>query len=238
MGHKIFVSYKYHDTSVYQTIDHRLFEGMKERLINVRDYVDVLETYVEEYSDHYWKGEENGEPLDDKSDDWIWEHLKTLMFDSTLTIIMISPNMKENISEKNQWIPWEVSYSLGNKTRKSSTGKPIRSVTNAMLAIVLPDVNNSYQYFFETRTCCESTCRLHKTNSLFKIIGRNTFNLLEPESNDCKIGDKIYHGNMYSYIPFYRWDQVNSKDGIEAAIDHAFLIQSQKEKYKINYEIE
>ena len=51
----IFFSYKYGDDSVYQTINHRLFEGRVN--ITPRDYLNVLETYIENYSAHYYKGD-------------------------------------------------------------------------------------------------------------------------------------------------------------------------------------
>ena len=237
MGHKIFVSYKFHDTSVYQKYNHRLFEDRAIGSRTPRDYVNVLQEYFEEHSDHIYKGEDDGESLKGKSDDWIWDSLKDLMFDSTLTIVLISPNMKTNEPDRDQWIPWEVSYSLGNETRKSSTGRPIRSNTNAMLAIVLPDRNNSYSYYFENKDCCETRCRLNKTNILFDILKNNTFNRKNPNADECDMGDTIYHGNMHSFIPFYKWCDIDSKEKLEKAIEHAFLILSQKEKYKICYEV-
>ena len=239
MGHKIFISYKFHDVSVYQNIKHNLFEA--ERPVGQRtprDYVNVLQEYIEDFSDHIYKGEDDGEPLDDKSDDWIWNYLKELMFDSTITIVLISPKMKTSDPENKQWIPWEISYSLGNETRKSSTGKAIRSNTNAMLAIVLPDLNNSYAYYFENKTCCPTKCRLNKTNTLFSILRKNTFNRInDDKSRTCEKGDKVYTGNLHSFIPFYKWSDIASKEALEKAIEQAFLILSQKEKYNICYDV-
>jgi hypothetical protein len=109
-----------------------------------------------------------------------------------------------------------------------------------MMAIVLPDRNNGYEYYFQNQNCpgCAQTCRINNIDSLFYILKMNTFNRKDEEPNKCKIGDKIYTGNMHSYISFYRWCDVNEKSKIETAIKHAYDIQSQIEKYTICHEME
>ena len=63
------------------------------------------------------------------------------MFYTSVTIVLISPEMFENVKEIEQWIPWEISYSLKNKTRSNGI-----SNMNAILAVVLPDRYGSYNY--------------------------------------------------------------------------------------------
>ncbi len=107
-GHQIFISYKFSDTNVQQNLNSDLFEKSERPFGSrtPRDYVNVLQTYIENHSPHYYKGEEDGESLQGKTDEYIWEHLKDLIFDSTLTIVLISPSMKTSEPEREQRIPW------------------------------------------------------------------------------------------------------------------------------------
>ncbi|WP_219620199.1 TIR domain-containing protein [Brachyspira pilosicoli] len=168
MGKKIFVSYKYYDDQVYDI--------KKDGSTIVRDYVSIFENKLKNSYDIY-KGEHDNEDLSDLSEDTIWEKLKNKIYDSSVTVIFISPGMKEaGKKEKNQWIPWEISYSLKEISRKNTNNENVTSRTNAMVAVVLPDNNNSYSYYLENKTCCSTGCRMHHTNILFSIIKKNMFN--------------------------------------------------------------
>lgn len=136
MGKKIFVSYKYHDSNVKALIS----DGEN---TTVRSYVTYIENHILAKSDNIYKGEHDDEDLSDRSEEYIWSELKDKMYDSSVTIVMISPNMKESRKwEKSQWIPWEIAYSLRETTRKDRT-----SHSNAVLAVVLPDSDGSYDYY-------------------------------------------------------------------------------------------
>ena len=131
MGKKIFVSYKSFESKVLN------LDNQSNSI--VRDYVDLFEGMLD-YEDDIYKGESDGEDLSELSDETIWEKLKTRIYDSSVTVVFISPGMRENWrEERNQWIPWEISYSLKESTRKNKNGKSVASHTNAMIAVVLPE---------------------------------------------------------------------------------------------------
>lgn len=200
MGRKIYVSYKYKDQSVFPLKSTLLEEAIDPT--TARDYVDKLETLIDS-GDNIYKGERDGEDLSHLKDESIQCELRDKIFDSSITIVIISPNMKEAYTpEDDQWIPWEVSYSLKEHTRGDKT-----SQTNAVLAVVLPDRNNSYDHFIEDRICSACKCRYLKTNYLFHILRSNMFNFKKPTYVDCIKGDTVYRGvqQLYSFGQMVRF---------------------------------
>lgn len=150
MGRKVFVSYKYKDNDVKE-------------LPNVTqptwpcDYVDYIRNNVLKDDDIY-KGENSDEDISAWSEDKIWNHLKGKIYDSTITIVLVSPNMKENCKwQRSRWIPWEISYSVKETTRNNRM-----SHRNALLVVVLPDKLGSYKYYDK--------------NNLFPILKSNIDN--------------------------------------------------------------
>lgn len=229
MGYKIFISYKYADNDVKHISDEQYNTD------TVRTYVDKLEEYLKDSSEHIYKGESDGEDLSTLTENTIWEKLKDRIYDSSLTIVMISKNMKESfMDDKDQWIPWEISYSLKEVSRKNSSGTPVTSKTNAMLAIVVPDKNNSYSYYTYKNTCCTTGCRTLKTDTLFNILKKNMFNIKDADTKNCTTGSKIYYGDS-SYIPSVCWNDFIAD--IDTYIDKAYELQNNIDDYTINKEI-
>lgn len=206
MANKIFVSYKHNDTLVQQ-LHNKL-------ATTVRDYVDEIEVLLDE-NDHIYKGEHDGEDLGSLADSTIGSKLGDKIFDSSVTIVLVSLGMKETwLPEKEQWIPWEISYSLKEQSRLSG-----RSKTNAVLAVILPDTAGSYSYFITYNKNCNS--RTLNTNWLFRILGDNMFNhkKKEDEIRTCN-GSTIYTGDP-SYIQSVEWEKFvsNPQGYIEKALE-------------------
>jgi hypothetical protein len=229
MANKIFISYKYKDDDVLA-----ISSGNHLRDVlfptTVRTYVDKLEEYFDKAEFVIYKGESDDEDLSYLSDDQIWEKLKDRIFDSTVTIVMISPKMKEsNRRDSSQWIPWEISYSLKEMTRNGRT-----SHSNALLAVVLPDSNGSYEYFVTDRKCYNCICHSWKTDILFAILCNNMFNQKEKIQKECDRGLTVY-SNESSYIKSVKWsDFVKSpQEYIKMAIE----IKKNIDDYEITKEV-
>jgi len=213
MGKKIFTSYKYADSKVRQLI------GINPT--TVRDYVDILQTKIDN-TDHINKGEDDGENMSTLADSTIASKLGDKIFDSTVTIVFISKGIKENKPENDQWIPWEISYSLREQSRQGKNSK-----TNAVLCVVLPDETGTYDWYYRLNPACNSIT--HFTNQLFTIPKENMFNIKDPKLRTCN-GSTIHEGES-SFIKTVKWDEfiVNINWFIEKSLE----IWRVRDKYKL-----
>lgn len=193
MGNKIYVSYKYSDRQVAPLSNYAVTMA--------RHYVDELQDALSE-ADHINKGEDDGESLADFTDEYIASKLRDKIYDSSLTVVLLSRGMKEyDKAEKDQWIPWEISYSLRAQTRDGRQSQP-----NGVLAVVLPDQGGSYAWYIKEKHCphCNSTMLL--TGQLFSILKENMFNAKDKERGTCENHESgtSYRGD-HSYIRSVKW---------------------------------
>lgn len=217
MGKAIFVSYKYSDVNVFQLPD---VIGTT----TARHYVDKLADLLEQ-EDYLYKGEDDGESMATLQDSTIASKLGDKIFRSSVTIVLISKGMKnDTIADKDQWMPWEVSYSLKEQSRDGGNSK-----TNAVLAVVLPDEYGRYSYYITENPLCNSIT--YHTNTLFEILRLNMFNHKKKEDNirHCN-GQKIYEGNP-SYIPSVKWE--NFKNNIDHYIGLAVTTRQNINEYDL-----
>ncbi len=221
MGKKIFISYKYADKLVRQFQGHSFWYNPT----TVRDYVDVLQKKIDR-SDHINKGEDDGEDMSSLADSTIASKLGDKIFDSSVTIVFISKGMKyPHKADKDQWIPWEISYSLKEQSRQYANSK-----TNAVLAVVLPDENGSYDYFITHNQCLNCSCRTLHANTLFEILKQNMFNQINKTRKNCSSGSEVFIGHS-SYIHSVKWeDFIND---INHHIDIAVTIWQNRNDYNI-----
>lgn len=153
-AHKTFISYKYSESC------------------GLRD--DIINALGEDAS--YYKGETSDSPdLTDTSTENIKEALKDMMYDTSVTIVIISPNMK-----KSKWIDWEIEYSLKSITRKGRT-----SHTNGVVGVIMKR-NGGYSWLKTTSDnddgCSSSS---YDSSKLYSIINDNRFNQ-NPKVYSCE----------------------------------------------------
>lgn len=146
MASKVFVSYKYADDNVAHLYS-PLYSPYTYTRTTVRSYVDDFMRRAQSAGCVVYKGERADEDLSYLKEDTIWQKLKDRIYDSTITLVFISPNMREPYrKESDQWIPWEIAFSLRETTRSDRT-----SHSNALIFVVLPDRNGRYDYFSSMR---------------------------------------------------------------------------------------
>ena len=208
MGNKVFISYKYSDNSVLNLKPYGIFGT------TARDYVDIIQKKLKSDGIHIYKGENNNESLADFKTETIRSELADRIFDSSVTIVLVSPNMKDiGKAEKDQWIPWEIAYSLRNKSRSDNKSK-----RNAILLVILPDKSGSYNYV--------ESDYFNPHSFYFDIIQKNLDNLHTPYT-----AYKLKNNCSKSYMLRCKWNEFisNPNGWIEAAIE----IRNKQDKYNI-----
>lgn len=170
MAHKTFISYKYSEAQ------------------QLRD--DIIEALGDDAT--YYKGERSDSPdLTDTSTENIKKNLKDMMYDTSVTIVIISPNMKES-----KWIDWEIEYCLKNITRKDRT-----SHTNGVVGVIMKH-NGGYDWF-KTTTKKDDGCTSssYKEELVYDIINNNRFNQ-NPKRYSCDICKTVdaLTGSYIAYV--------------------------------------
>lgn len=189
MARKTFISYKYSEA------------------------VDLRENILKKLGEDakYYRGENSDSPdLSDYKTDAIKSKLKNMIWGTSVTIVIASPNMRES-----KWMEWEISYSLKQISRDDTTSK-----TNGVVVVVMKDEKDSYDWLIEHHTGKDGCSYIsHKTNKLFNIITENRFNRKSPEyiCAKCKTIDEL----KGSYISIIKEDAFlnNPQKYIENAYD-------------------
>ena len=169
MAHKTFISYKWSEAQ------------------ELRD--DIIKALGDDAT--YYKGETSDSPdLTDTSTENIKKNLKDMMYDTSVTIVILSPNMTES-----KWIDWEIEYCLKNITRKDRT-----SHTNGVVGVIMK-VDGGYSWFKKTGANCHGNSTVsYEMSKVFNIISENHFNS-NPKHWHCD-ECKTYDSLNGSYIAF------------------------------------
>ncbi len=170
MAHKTFISYKYSEA-----------QELRDRII------DALGDDAT-----YYKGETSDSPdLTDTSTENIKRNLSNMMYDTSVTIVIISPHMKES-----KWIDWEIEYCLKNITRKDRT-----SHTNGVVGLIMK-YNGGYSWFKTRKTNSDGcTSMQYDKSKVYDIINNNRFNQ-NPKKYSCDVCKTVdaLTGSYISYV--------------------------------------
>lgn len=159
MAYKTFISYKYSEAK------------------NLRDR--IVKSLGEDAK--YYLGETSKSPnLSDRTTEYIKIKLKEMIYTTSVTIVVISPNMKSS-----NWIDWEIEYSLKQTKRGDRT-----SGTNGVLGVVMK-YNGSYSWLRPTINNADGHTAIQTKNEfLYDIISQNRFNQ-EPIEYTCEICENV-----------------------------------------------
>lgn len=170
MAHETFISYKYSDA------------------VDVRDRIYKN---MGEYAKFY-RGENGFSPnKSDDSDDAIWNYLKDMIWGTSVTIVVLSPEMLQS-----SWISDEISYSLKKISRDGT-----QSQRNGVVAVI-KKVNGSYDWFkYSVQHPDGHISNCYREEKVFDIIKENRRNQDPPVyvCEHCKTIDSL-SGSYISYI--------------------------------------
>lgn len=170
MAHETFISYKYSDAV---DVRDRIYENMGE--------------YAK-----FYRGENGFSPnKSDDSDDVIWNYLKDMIWGTSVTIVVLSPEMLNS-----SWIPDEISYSLKKISRDGT-----QSQRNGVVAVI-KKVNGNYSWFKYTINKPDGhTSNGYHEEKVFKIITENRRNQEPPVyvCERCKTIDRL-NGSYIAYV--------------------------------------
>ena len=169
MSHKTFISYKYSEA---RNLRNSIIDALGDDAI-------------------YYQGETSISPdLSDTSTENIKKNLTDMMYDTSVTIVIISPNVKNS-----NWIDWEIEYSLKNITRKGRT-----SHTNGVVGVIMK-FNGGYSWLKTTSTNGDGcTSSSYDESKVYSIINNNRFNQ-NPKKYSCDIC-KTVNALTGSYIAY------------------------------------
>ena len=196
MARKTFISYKYSEAQ------------------DLRD--DILTALGEDAS--YYQGETADSPdLTDTSAENIKENLKDMMYNTSVTVVIVSPNLKSS-----KWIDWEIEYCLKEISREGRT-----SLTNGIVCVI-QKVNGNYSWFKSTNKQTDGCVSSSYSKVLvYELINKNRFNQ-EPKVFSCNSCKTVAEATA-SYISYV--DEETFLKDPEMYIENAYMKSEKSDDY-------
>lgn len=189
MARKTFISYKYSDAK------------------EVRDR--IIDSLGEDAT--YYKGEDGySECLDGLKAETIKTHLKDMIYDTSVTILVLSPEMMES-----KWIPWEIEYSLRECTREDRC-----SHSNGVVAVI-KKVRGDYSWIKKS-SCQQDGCYTHRFDieRMPRIVS----------DNRCNQTPKVYACNTCKSIDWLTGSYISIIEEDDFLADPQRFIENAYEK--------
>lgn len=145
----------------------------------------------------FYRGETSSSPdLTDTSTENIKNNLKNMIFGTSVTIVIVSPNLKYS-----DWVDWEIEYSLKEYKRGDTTSR-----TNGIVGVVMK-VNGSYDWLISHSINSDGcSSRSIDDSYLYSIINNNRFNLNTEDKYTCSVC-KTFNSLSGSYIALIEEDK-------------------------------
>jgi len=196
MARKTFISYKYSEAQ------------------DLRD--EIIEKMGEDAT--FYQGEtSDSSDLTDTTTENIKNNLKDMMYNTSVTIVIISPNIKQS-----KWIDWEIEYCLKEISRKDRTSK-----TNGIVAVI-QKVNGNYDWFKSMNNqndgCFSSS---YSEYLVYYIISENRYNQ-SPKEYSCETC-KTINALTGSYISYVEEDVFLSD--IDKYVENAYEKSENSDNY-------
>lgn len=181
---------------------------------------DLRDLIIEKLGDDasFYQGETAESPdLTNTSVENIKENLKNMIFGTSVTIVIISPNLNNS-----KWVDWEIEYSLKEYKRGNTTSR-----TNGIVGVVMK-VNGGYDWLISVYQNPDGCSTRSIDNSLlYDIIKKNRFNLNTADKYSCPTC-KTFDQLNGSYISLVEQDRFlnNPQYFIENAYNKSKSIQN------------
>lgn len=201
MARKTFISYKHSEA-----------QDLRDR---------ILKTLGDDAT--YYQGETSDSPdISDTSTQNIKKALKDMMFNTSVSIVIISPNMV-----KSKWIDWEIEYCLSEYKRKNRT-----SYTNGVVGVIMKIQGSTNWLKINSLNCHGSPTISFRDEYLYPIIKKNRYNS-NPQLKHCSQCN-TYDFMNGSYITLV--DEDNFLSNPQLYIENAFNKSEDISKYILTKE--